>query len=793
MSIEKVDSDFIFDFFACSPLTQRGEDSLKRLNIYEEVSEKVFFDKLYVNSRFADNKMDEEINIIPDKYEEGVPSLRKKEDIQKAITLKSAFDNRLRNKADYLLEISATPGSGKTTEVHHMIHQAGSSFNNKTFNLVYDLEVIEDSARIGSHEFKIPISHEENGYIHWVFFVHCLDLLCKTAFEEVKNKNQQEKVRKNFKEYFNNDKSRILATEKEEAMFKAITFGTIDSDNSVYFKGLYKAIVAQIDQMNAEDSIDAIFKITLRLLLCIEPDNMNFVVIDNIEQYIRIKGGALIQWYDEDVKKLTQVLSNTVKSTAAFFKKIGLQFSEHFKMISVIRKTSMYASMHDEYIRDQCSIDMSDWFSFAKLYQKRKDNLLPLIDRQYKANTELTEVLNVLDTLIFDEYAFISGNSFMEMLSSMCNGNIRRIGASLSKIAIDIVAILSDSNPKYISISQYKSFWKEDDNRFLMRRAALQYLLRQIVRLSGFADLKLGSPDNAIIGAETVGKLIRRVLVLLSRRSQSVNDDSFVKLHQVVWAVNMNSKKITAPSLNYEANFKPLADVLCALNQPFYQKPLISPWIIIRYNKNVLADSTMLADALKDAWKDFRENGPSCNKYPINEYGVRITKSGHFFVSTIHSDFSFFAALYHNEEAPIMFLKDTTAIKAQIDRVCKKAKEYVNKLNEVDNNFFERDLKARKSSFGVDPVKREHLFLRGPMLEVTLQELIMFRIHMFLVHYQRFLKQHGMEIFGDENAELSSHVEQKIAFFDKEFKALDREGYTVSTHSLFGFEKYNWR
>jgi hypothetical protein len=320
-----------------------------------------------------------------------------------------------------------------------------------------------------------------------------------------------------------------------------------------------------------------------------------------------------------------------------------------------------------------------------------------------------------------------------------------------------------------------------------MRRSVIQYLLGRIVRQPNFSDLKLGDPQNTAIDNETVGTLMRRILVLLSRRNQPTSNESFVKLHELV-QLSFTTAKDLNPDLDHASHFKPLADVLCALNQPSYEKTFTSPWIIIRYNENVLADSNTLAKALEDAWKDYRANEYSCNKYPVDRYGVRITKSGHLFVSTVHPDFSFFAALYCNEEAPLMLLKDVNAVKTQINRVCSKAKEYVKKLNEIDNNFFQ-NLEARKSSYSANAVEREHLFLRRPMTEVSLQELIVYRIHMFLVHYQRFLGRHGTEVFGNGNSQLLTHVKQQIKFLGTEFTALKSANQVVSTAELFSFER----
>ncbi|MDR1203815.1 MAG: hypothetical protein LBL58_19570 [Tannerellaceae bacterium] len=794
MKTRAIDPDFIFDFFTCSPLTMRGKNSLRNLGIENIVDEEFFFNNIHVESRFDSfdgRDIDDNENPISDIDDVGEP-FRNSADIRKTVASKNGFYDRLINRTDYLFEISATPGSGKTTELHYILHRVKPFFRNKTFNLVYDLEVMRSSVRIGKQLFQIPVGVGEDGSTHWMFFAQCLDSLCNLIFYEVKSKGMQEKVSKNFKQYFNNEESRERATEEEESIFKAIT--SPESASIIYLSDLYNAIDKQIDRSNVESSIGAIFSITLLLLICIEPDNMNFVVIDNIEHYIRESSGIVIPWYDEDVNELAVWLSGFVEANRSLFAIFGLDFSKHFKIISVIRKTSNYVSLYTQYFAEQYSIDMSNWFSFEWLYMKRKMSLLPHIQAQgLYADNGLNNVFNILDVLIADDTAFTVGHSLVDMLSSMCNSNIRRIAASISEIAINIFWILHDSNSnsnsKSISLSQFKKFWSEGNNRFLMRRAALQCLLSGIVSQSDFGDLKLGTPRNTIISSETVGTLTNRILVLLSRRSRSEDNIDFVKLHELVQAAYVNVR-CPIPRLNLTYHFKPLADVLCALNRPFYKKPLTAPWIIIRYNENVIADSNILAKALEEAWDDYLTNGSFCNKYPVNKYGVRITRSGYFFVSTIHSDFSFFAALYCNEKMPIMFLKNVSAVIAQIDKVCDKATKYIDALNVIDMDFFGVDLAARKSSFGRLSLEREHLFrtfIKGDKKEFSLQELIVYRVHMFLVHYQRFLETYGLEVFGGGNSALLTYVKQKIEELKKAFEVLKNEHQVVSTTELFRF------
>jgi hypothetical protein len=430
---------------------------------------------------------------------------------------------------------------------------------------------------------------------------------------------------------------------------------------------------------------------------------------------------------------------------------------------------------------------MTDWFRFEQLYLTRKKILLPIIKNQglYDTN-ELDNTFKIFDILISDDTAFKEGNSLVEMLSKMCNGNIRRIAASVSEVAMNIFKMLNDPSSNCISFLQFKEFWGANNNKFLMRRTAIQCLLRIIVALPDFDDMKLGSSWNTVIDEKNVGTLVRRILVLLSRRSRAEDDKSFAKLHELVSASYANERN-SRPILRCDRHFKPLADVLCALNRPSYRKPLTAPWIIIRYNEDVIADSSSFADALEAAWGDYLNNGHS---YPIAKYGARITKSGEYFVSTIHCDFSFFAALYCNEEKPIMLLKNIDAVTSQIDKVWDKAKEYIKTLNEIDDNYFGKDKNGLVRMRSLAGVELEHLFRitrKGEQKEVSLQELIVYRIHMFLLHYELFLKDYGAGVFDNSNSELMYHVRQKIEEIEQMFEELRKEEWIVSTTELFKF------
>ncbi|MDR1203814.1 MAG: hypothetical protein LBL58_19565 [Tannerellaceae bacterium] len=296
----EVNYDFLFNFLTCSPLTSRGRDSLKILRLEEEVNKEFFFNNIYVEGGFVKDDRDTAKSMYDGE------TVRSEEDIEKAIVRKKEFNDLITNSADSLFEINATPGSGKTTEVHHMLRKAESVFGNKTFNLIYDLEVERNEVRFGKRKFNIPIGVADKGYVHWMFFACCLDSLGDLIFKEVKGKNLGKKVIENFDRHFKNESVREMSSLEEDAIFDAISYS--ESESTKYINEIFDAIDGQIDRNNVENSIQFIFRITLWLLVCMNLRHMNFVVIDNIEHYIKLKSGAIIPWYDADVDKLSRWL-----------------------------------------------------------------------------------------------------------------------------------------------------------------------------------------------------------------------------------------------------------------------------------------------------------------------------------------------------------------------------------------------------------------------------------------------------------------------------------------------------
>jgi hypothetical protein len=140
--------------------------------------------------------------------------------------------------------------------------------------------------------------------------------------------------------------------------------------------------------------------------------------------------------------------------------------------------------------------------------------------------------------------------------------------------------------------------------------------------------------------------------------------------------------------LSRDDHFTPLARILSALSGFAQTITKSAPMIILDVDDKRMTSVTPeqdLATILQEIWEAGERKSIDSAQYGCSSYGLRLTDSGHVFAKDIQPSFSFIAAQYCSEEAPLFYLRDVERIKYVIktvfDSVQKLCRQYENAVH----------------------------------------------------------------------------------------------------------------
>jgi hypothetical protein len=800
--MEKLTEQNLGNIILCEPVTKRGMEALQQLGLDDDdVSENDFFEKMYITPKYARDAIYNESVDNPElEYVYSVSNQRFLELKEKLEDFNIKFTSDSTSESP--LHIIGTAGNGKSIEARYKIRSPKKENKEIKHNhLFYNLEV---SFTDVTYEVKFDLREflgENEIDALWLICIVLLDefyMLVKKHYKDIPA------IMMNYQKYF---LEKRMAAEDDKRLFSCIK--TYNPHKTRYVRHLFQAMISLIDKKNASRSIENLLRKTMDVMYCINPENKNYIVFDNLEHHIElnsqnipIHNKALVILY-RSVLNVTGNLENAYKRI-----KSGEAWRA-FKVILVLRRTSGHhlAPPNEHYPTKifETGNDYTGHFDIWRIWEKKKPLIWDSLLKSKYDEKQTSDIFRILDEMMEDQpdKPDVSGTSYQALISPLMNSGIRRNGRAQAHAAMEVHRILFNPNNNYINFDQYEALLKDEfAARYLYRRALLELQYKWMIispeSKSRFEKLLLGklAEDVKICGKDRQKHdiktrdviyeadnshvtLVRRILSYLSNcKDDSVvrltNETSFkpglfeiVSFYDLMCGVFLNPKKEHVKKLNNTEHFLPLSKALISLGSMLHIATKAAPFVILDINdtRNYFSNSeefdNVFAAILEEIWDAGPEKSRADGKYNCIDYGLRLTDAGDLFLRDIQPSFSFFAALYCNEEVPLFFLNDPERIKFVVTTVHNAAEDLCKKYEDAADSFCggpDTDLKKIK-----DKYLPEH---RGKLTTFRKRVIDLHSNHLIL--YKDFIDKHadtlGLSVY---KSELIKHIDETLSSKNK--------------------------
>lgn len=791
------------DLLTCNPISKRGIDALNRvkneLNISMSMND-FFAEGIYTEPYFMNDSISEfAFNLDSSREEFEYYNIN-------AFSVKgSAIRNMRINKVYYerkffskdsskILLIRAASGSGKTTYLNYLIWERRKKYYpqtinqkikfgelNDAFELNFDLERAVSKVNMGGIIFPNEEFYNKTGLKQGISSAPC-SFLCMlvqsivdTIYEIALNNNIafKNKIRKNFRKIYNNNYSN-----KVKALFDLMLYKSFYITNKRKFceQILSKTIDVCLEFGNCiKDFIGNALKILTRVLACnLDLDNPNQILIDfdNIEHYIEIDKRI----YDEDIRLISDSIYNFVSEEDNYYGKIGLKFAKYFKFVLVIRDTTekmLSGNVHSYFLlHNDNSIDVTNWFSPNRIYFNK-------IKYFHLNDAGITEI--DFFNLITNDSANTTGENVMQQISSMYNHNNRRTARILSRISNIFTQIENepDKNEACLNYSQFKQLWTEFNTnhvKFLCRQSIIRLIYNEISRTGYFRNIY-----GTIVKYNEKSTYARRILTWLVNNKNFEQED-YVSFHIIVNEI-LKCPDVNGVNLDKE-KIKDFAKVLMVLDEHRFTVPRedvfnssfgANRWcqlIVIKYNDPNLS-TNLDAETLSD--KLYEESG---NVYDADNFGVKITEAGYYFVRALR-DFEFFACRYDDNSTPLIFMKDVNEIKKTIRNVFLSAKDCIDNAISNESSFF------NKHFIDSDQFDLLHISNEKKVKFQSLPLRIIIQHRGYLQSYKYYIDDDELHLkfkvfTGEQRKIISAYVQEYLDKYEEIFYDIKKSVYKIN-------------
>lgn len=453
------------------------------------------------------------------------------------------------------------------------------------------------------------------------------------------------------------------------------------------------------------------------VMYCSNPYGKKYIVIDNIEQYIKLNNSK-IQIPNSDIsslyKSINMVVMNMIYSFGRIEKDLGWKA---FKIIIVLRRTSIglldSTLLHSPVRIEQNITDITGYFQLSDIWEKKEEYVWKKFLCTKFTGNENDDIIKIAEYVMKDN-AEATGMDYQSIIAPLMSYGIRRNAKAQAHAIISTYEILSQGTIGSINIQEFYSLMSaiSKDNstiRYMFRRALIEFQYKWSISSGNedrWNDLGIGHISKvkkinyrgrdiivqniAYFGNENV-TLMRRILSCLSNFTDEKNKDtngqrkmvvdmfSTLSIYNLIKGVLINPRgddKIT------DDDFIQLSKVLIALSDMSNGDTKSAPYVILGIydtNFHLRPDASVLSKILKDIWEAGEEKSELGQKYNCSDYGARITDAGYSFLLDWQASFSFCASLHCFTIPSLFFLKDIIVIKYVIEtvyneslRLCKK-------------------------------------------------------------------------------------------------------------------------
>ena len=799
---KKATEKLVEKLLLCDPVTERGRDQLYALGLQREITPEIFFsgtDSLWVKpADLAMLPLDEELD-----YDTSPNQQR----IYQIVTRRQGFDSRFQGliaegenrrieKREFTL-LMGVVGAGKSIELQRQIYSnfngipysySQSSFQNEFEkdmipNVVYiDLERVNVEIPIGTG-FRCQDSSNSLD----LFFTKLLATLINyIKFLYIYYHDSLKDIQKNLNDIFNNKDRQTTSVKRYEALLNEIFLYSQNNHGlETVFAQLLSAIKADAlyeDPITGEkeDPKEARIRAVLRLLGIImdgaNPNKKKCIVVDNVEDYIKISGGSRIAISLDHASKIYGILSSFSEAIKDRYNQAGITGSFH--VVMALRRTT-WDNLQSKFYGNQDAIfddifDLTGDVSLTELWNKKG---YPIWEKYLKDQYDdlANNYIDKVNELLNDD---VQRNSIQERFSRLMSHGLRRQGHSLSVTLYDMFfdrrfgIFLNKSASDYILRDSYNTLYDEafshrSEARYLRRSSVVElYLMKQLASTGVNEDANVGArwkglnigiikkdqQDNNFSRQDyyyafngyrrTEGsrftyslweynfkepgksnQLLRQVLSKLRQAQEAPRASKCVApLYEAVSLFDLISKTTSAGDPDFQQELLALSSLLLAGARPDVVAEF-SPLFLLQDGVDY-DDMYTFRDKLNGAWKAGEAgSGDGNHPYCRQKHGVRITEAGANFLHNIQPSFEYFSALFCNDFPPLLFIRSTELIAHVIGCVYRNA---VRVCTENKNSRDDTVLISKENWEYAEAIQVQHT--------------------RFLKHYRDFIENCGTEI-----------------------------------------------
>lgn len=715
-SKELKDND-IGDIILCDPITSQGREALSNLGLIEDVSPAYFFKHLHVDSKYGTNK--EYSNFLSDEncmyyqytidFEEFVNTKERLQDFN------SRFDSDAPHQ--YPLLMFGVAGNGKSIEVNRRIYEKALDLSGNGFGYVYiDLENAFTEITYGD-TYNCPTNNAL-----WLFCIKLFDEIMKYI---IAHRSACSVILKNFNEIIARSN---LANNHQKQLFNAIGAYYSDNDKETTVFQLIKELLSS---KQANKDIKNLLETLMLIMYCTDPNQKQYIVIDNIEEYIKLDRHK-IQIPNLAITTIYQSVNEVVVNMVNAFDRIEKDLGwKAFKIIIVLRRTSLGLldpSLLQHPAREKKNIaDITGYYQISEIWAQKKEYLWKktLCKRFDDSRNEI--VIDIVDSLMNDGPQAI-GADYQSMIAPLMSYGIRRNARAQAHAAFKVYKILIETDQKTINYDEFLALMPiaspRNAVRYMFRRALIEIQFKwAIENQNRWKNLGIGhlvmakryytegknAVERVAYDDPNCVTLMRRILTYLSsyynEHSATISPNrSIFDMFETIPLFNLIEGVLYNPSRKNKVSDKDylqLAKVLIALSDMSNDDTRSAPYVILGImddDFHISTDESTLAKLLKDIYEAGNKESLPYGKYNFRDFGARITDAGYSFLLDWHSSFSFMAALHCFSIPPLFFLKDTQSAKYVIKTVYNASvdlyKKYENEASRFCGNSDDFTLKT---------------------------------------------------------------------------------------------------
>ena len=606
---------------------------------------------------------------------------------------------------------------------------------------------------------------------------------------------------KNFK-IFTENNNRVKKTQKEVLRWIG-SFGNTNNEEDI--SDLEEIVTAQIHKVrsdkNINKSITYLLELTLMVIYCAfdlsKPrKDYCFLCLDGIEHFITPHKDSFCL-YCEDIVEIMRSIGDFTRQIIAkntIFDNAQDNFCQRFKIIVTLRDTTKrYLPLEWSNINNisDISIDVTQWYRFYDILNKK----FHFFKESIKYNNN--EIKKLIEVIIEDSKAHLTGNSLVEMLETMYNFDKRNLSKSLFSL-LDDNGI--QKNFREISPGYFVDFWYKGDKhkylRYLCRRAIIRLIFNKVRTIRIDEASESGILDELFFRVRTPSdvatKYARKVLLFLMHNQYNGKkiSDTYISFSDLINGVfsekqqksNWDTAKQKKEGNNVTNDF---ARVLFFMSHYTLLNSFWQQLVVMKYNDNknktkiILdpdANPEMCISKIEDILID-------CYKSNSDGRGIKLTYTG-VFLAYIQPEFSFFACRNEEDGLPLILRNNPYEICKTITTVYVDCVKCIRSIVEKDHKMFFNYFDIANTP-GV-------LYENEKEVKLTHPYRIIDNHIFYLNEYKNFIEKENRKIFNnDSKTKIINHIDEYISYYKILIKQLkDGHGGEADIRNINGEKVY---